>query len=126
MAIFCKQCIASLLLLVVFLQTFSKVVTYVDFCVHRDYIARNLCENRDRPVIDCGGRCVLRKQLAKEDKEDKNMPEKKEKNSNVLLFCGSLPSLTFAFGGDNLLQRRPPFSDKRTVDRPGYCFQPPD
>ncbi|HEX3934292.1 MAG TPA: hypothetical protein VHW43_06405 [Puia sp.] len=115
-----------LLLLVVLLQTFSKVVTYVDFCVNRDYIARNLCENRDKPMMHCGGRCVLRKRLARQDNEDKSNPEKKDKETTVLLFCKALPTLLIAAGAGDAGEPVPAFSDTRTIDRPGYCFHPPD
>jgi hypothetical protein len=123
MAIFCKQCMASLLLLAVFLQTFSKAVTYVDFCVNRESIARTLCENRDNPILHCGGRCVLHKRLAKQGNEDKNAPEKKETAGH--LFWAAWPALSFVFFHD-VSSRVSPSSDKRTVDRPGTCFQPPD
>ncbi len=33
--------------------------------INRDYIARNLCENRDKPQTKCNGRCQLNKQLDK-------------------------------------------------------------
>ncbi len=33
--------------------------------VNMDYIARNLCENRDKPQTNCNGRCQLSKQLNK-------------------------------------------------------------
>lgn len=117
---------ASLLLLVLFLQTFSKAVTYVDFCVNRDYIARNLCENRDKPMMHCGGRCVLCKRLARQDNEDKSNPEKKEKETIVLLFCKAWPDLSFEGGDRDILRYTLAFSDTRTFDRPSFCFQPPD
>ncbi len=34
---------------------------------NQQYIAQNLCENRDNPDSDCGGSCHLEKQLDKTD-----------------------------------------------------------
>jgi hypothetical protein len=38
--------------------------------VNKDYISKNLCENKDKPMLHCNGKCHLRKQLAKEDKKE--------------------------------------------------------
>ncbi|BDD10174.1 hypothetical protein FUAX_26060 [Fulvitalea axinellae] len=48
------------------------------FDLNRDYIANNLCENRDRPMTMCGGSCVLTKKLedvgGEENTPDKPLP----------------------------------------------------
>jgi hypothetical protein len=31
--------------------------------IHQDYIAQNLCENRDKPELACNGQCVFMKKL---------------------------------------------------------------
>lgn len=38
--------------------------------LHKDYIARTLCINRDKPAMKCCGKCYLRKQLKKVDDTD--------------------------------------------------------
>lgn len=35
--------------------------------LRKEFVAKNLCENRDRPELACCGKCVLSKQLAKAD-----------------------------------------------------------
>lgn len=39
------------------------------FALRKDFVAKNLCENRDRPELNCCGKCVLEKQLAKADEQ---------------------------------------------------------
>lgn len=41
----------------------TKLVITVDFFVHQDYIAENLCENRDQPELHCDGKCILMQKL---------------------------------------------------------------
>jgi hypothetical protein len=41
------------------------IVGYYEY--NRAYIAKNLCENRNKPELKCCGKCYLRKQLAKVD-----------------------------------------------------------
>ncbi len=41
----------------------------MNFVVNYDYIAQNLCENRDRPELSCHGKCYLAKEIAKTEKQ---------------------------------------------------------
>ena len=54
---------APILILLLVTQTFSKWVVVISFNLNRDYIAKNLCENRYRPVLKCNGNCVLMKKM---------------------------------------------------------------
>jgi hypothetical protein len=38
----------------------------VDYVVNYDYIVNVLCENKDKPEMQCNGKCHLSKELAKE------------------------------------------------------------
>ncbi|SDW43930.1 hypothetical protein SAMN05216556_105154 [Aequorivita viscosa] len=46
----------------------------MDYMVNYDYIVNNLCENRDKPELNCDGKCYLSKELAKEAGADENNP----------------------------------------------------
>lgn len=54
--------------------------------VNQDYIAKNLCENRDKPKMNCNGQCYLAKQLkAQEEKESKSANDRLEKLPEIIL-----------------------------------------
>lgn len=45
----------------------------MEYVVNYDYIANVLCENKDKPQLQCNGKCYLAKQLKKAQREqDKN------------------------------------------------------
>lgn len=45
----------------------------VDYVVNYNYIVNVLCENKDKPEMECNGKCHLGKELAKESaNNDKN------------------------------------------------------
>jgi hypothetical protein len=53
-----------------FLCIYSLVVLkplfpIVDYALNKEYIAKNLCENRNKPKMNCNGKCHLMKQLKK-------------------------------------------------------------
>jgi hypothetical protein len=58
-----RNWIAILILSSILLQTFSRAGIYISFKVNQDYIARVLCVNKDKPKLNCNGKCFLAKKL---------------------------------------------------------------
>lgn len=69
-----KHTAIFILILAIFAQTFSKWIVVVSFNVNRDYIAKNLCEKRNLPGLNCNGSCVLMKKMKQESKKDQKDP----------------------------------------------------
>ncbi len=69
------------------MQNISKVVILVKFEMNREYIAKNLCEQKQVKGNCCKGSCKLNKDLKKE--------EKKEAPGNALLKDKSRAQLFF-------------------------------
>ncbi len=66
-----KKAIPILLIFVLGLQVSDKLWIICAFQINQDYIIENFCENKDKPLIDCGGQCHLNKQLqTSEEKEN--------------------------------------------------------
>lgn len=60
------------------------VLPIVEYALNKDYIAKNLCVNRDKPKSCCQGKCHLKKELAKsdtsEDAQEKNSSKKSHRH----------------------------------------------
>ncbi len=39
--------------------TFSKLGMVADYLLNKDYYAKILCENQDKPELECEGKCAL-------------------------------------------------------------------
>lgn len=63
-----------ILILLVMTQVFSSWFVVVSFKLNQDYIAKNVCENRYRPKLNCKGNCVLMKKLREQEKQEQNAP----------------------------------------------------
>jgi hypothetical protein len=50
-------------------QSASKLVIVLKFNANKEYIAKNLCVNRNKPKSCCEGKCELKKQLEENDKK---------------------------------------------------------
>lgn len=81
-----KSIFAYILALVFLLNVGGKVMIYFNFLINQDYIAANLCENKDKPVLKCHGKCHLAKEVAKEDKKEKKENKQKFEDTNTYFF----------------------------------------
>ncbi|GAB3799145.1 hypothetical protein GCM10028819_21830 [Spirosoma humi] len=83
------------LLLATLLPTVSQWGIIAHYQLNKAYIARVLCENRDKPQLHCDGQCYLAKQLkARQDKQDKETTERVQNTPVLQLFCqANLPFL---------------------------------
>ncbi len=81
-----KRSLAVFLLLLTSVRILVVPVVYLDFELNKDYIIKNLCENRFKPELKCNGQCYLAKQLHKvaEDKANKEAG-RQEQNFKKLL-----------------------------------------
>ncbi len=58
------------LILVVLMQPFGRFWLFVSFKLNQQYIATELCINRDRPELQCNGQCVLMKKMKELEKRE--------------------------------------------------------
>lgn len=76
------------LLCALWLPMVSPWGTIVYYHTHKDYIARVLCENRDKPAMHCDGKCYLARRLkSQQDKQDKETAERVRNSPTLELFC---------------------------------------
>ena len=81
-----KSALALVLFIAMQLPLMNQWGAVAYYRVNQDYIAKNLCENRDKPMLDCNGQCYLAKQLkAAKEKEQKSNSERLEKMPEVVL-----------------------------------------
>ena len=49
----------------------------MEYFINYDYIASELCENKEKPELHCNGKCHLMKELAKASEDEKPVSDKK-------------------------------------------------
>jgi hypothetical protein len=65
-----KRFLALLLTVLIISANFTRLFIYAGYEVNQKYIAEKLCENRNKPWLNCHGRCYLMKKIKQaEDKE---------------------------------------------------------
>lgn len=57
------------------LAMLKPVMPVFDYVINQDYIAEYLCINKDKPAMDCNGKCYLMEMLEAENQQKKqNLP----------------------------------------------------
>ena len=67
---------AYVLLILFSIQSFEPILIGLNFKLNQDFYA-SICENKDKPELECKGCCHLKKQLSK------NEEEKSTKNKQI-------------------------------------------
>lgn len=119
-----KHIIVILLTASFFLQNIGKLIVVINYRINKEYIAENLCENRDEPESCCEGKCHLEKELDKEEKKE-NGPANTIKEKAESLFSTNLQRVLFIFYTSLFLVK---------INEPYFClndyssfvFHPPD
>ena len=68
------------------IKTLLVPVIYLDFELRKDFIIKNLCENRFKPQLKCNGTCYLAKKLNKiaEDNATKETQKKSQSMKKIM------------------------------------------
>ncbi|MFT3751676.1 MAG: hypothetical protein QM800_01980 [Paludibacter sp.] len=74
-----SQLISVLCLPVLIFYLIRPAVPFVEYILFKDYIAKNLCVYKDKPLNSCHGKCYLHEQLKKNSEPtDSNKDENKK------------------------------------------------
>jgi hypothetical protein len=87
--------ISILILTGILLQTFSKVIIYVNYEINLDYIVQTFCVNKNDPSKHCDGKCHLIKQLQEEEKQESLPGNSRDERPELPLFSESCNSFLF-------------------------------
>jgi hypothetical protein len=104
-------------LVVLVLYILRPAMPYIEYAINKDFIAKNLCINRNIPYSCCNGKCYLEKQIKKslETNDSKgNEPNKKVQNEEANEFLGTQITTPKLFETELTIQVYPetPFTEK--------------
>ncbi|MBS4059307.1 MAG: hypothetical protein KG029_02800 [Bacteroidetes bacterium] len=109
----------------VLLQSFGQSVILINFRINQEYIARVLCENKDKPELKCNGNCQLTKQLKEEEQKQQQLPPQLKLKEIIQIVWEQLDSLieNMEFRNNQFFI---PFSGSLLIGFQSHVFQPPD
>ena len=90
-----KRLLAFLLLIALICSSFSRFIVYAGFEANKEYIAKVLCVNRDKPWMHCNGKCYLVKKVQQAEQNEKKEAAKESLNNLGLSFFQKNISISF-------------------------------
>jgi len=120
-----KKLTAILFLIAFTAQTFSSAVIVVNFYANQKYIAENLCVNKDKPKMNCCGKCQLSKKLNQEDNKDKQNPNRRNENRDEVISSKSFFASYHTLYTNSYTLIYPLYHAGKAVDRSADIFHPP-
>jgi hypothetical protein len=91
-----KRLLTYTLLFAILSQPFSRLGIVLSFKIRQAEIAAKLCENLNKPELDCQGTCYLKKQLKELEEQEKQLPQNL-KDKEVVLYCNNFfPTFQFS------------------------------
>src|SRR5688500_2940830 len=84
-------------ILLLLTQTFSKWFMVAGYTMNKDFIAKNLCENRDKPKLLCNGKCQLAKKMAAEESSSNSTNGSVVKVPFSEVWCNNLATTILSF-----------------------------
>ncbi|RNI30472.1 hypothetical protein EFB08_04215 [Rufibacter latericius] len=80
------------------IQVFSKLMIVLDYQANKSYIAQVLCINREKPKMQCHGKCYLKKNLKKAEQTETPSSNKQTKqSSDLILFYQPFTRITHLY-----------------------------
>jgi len=88
-----RPILSFILLTAIMLQVLGKFIILVDYSINKNYIANVLCVNKNKPKMQCNGKCHLKKQLKKEDAKEQSPANPFKEIKDLPLYLGNSSSI---------------------------------
>ena len=120
--------IFSYLFLLVFLVVYLRpYLPYVEYYLNQKYIAEELCENKDKPQMNCHGKCHLKKEIKKvtKEKEEPLFPTNNETKERQITFFYAQNSLESIFTFEDQEKQQFYYTEAQSSPHLIEVFNPP-
>jgi hypothetical protein len=117
-----KQLVAIVLVFTFCFQNIGKLLVLINFAVNREYIAKNLCVNREKSDNCCKGKCELKKDLEEQEKKE-SIPNSVKEKSEVLFIGEKLKQSYVLY--ETFFMIGTGYCDPRNYENTFGIFRPP-
>jgi hypothetical protein len=108
----------------ILLQSFSKAFVILKFEMNRDYISKNLCVKKDEIKNCCKGKCQLKKEIEKDEKNNPSLPANNLKEKVEVQYFSAIKKINF-FSRSKKTELNSPYLLSEYVSPHFSVFHPP-
>jgi len=111
--------------LVILLNGMIFSVIQMDYTINRTYIIENFCVNKDKPLLQCDGKCFLAEQLKKAQDQKENQAGGIEFNRDFGVFILQESSISLTNFSSTILNHGATYQEGDRVSQLVDIFHPP-
>ena len=89
----------------------KPVFPVLDYILNYNYISTVLCENKDKPKLNCCGKCHLKKELAKASEGEKPIQSNKKNNNKQEIENLFFHNINYILSKENILIKKNSFKE---------------
>jgi len=119
-----RYIIASILFISLLAQTFDSAFITLGYYVNTSAYSKS-CENKDKPMLHCCGKCQLRKKLQQEEKDRQAADKRGENKNEIVLSSRSFFASIHPITSYELAIKYPAYSEATEIKMPRSIFHPP-
>ncbi|WP_235324472.1 hypothetical protein [Pedobacter lusitanus] len=90
-----RKAVLFFYMLITLMANCSRFFIFAGFEFNKEYIASNLCINRNRPELHCNGKCYLMKKIKQAEENEKKEAARNNLSQLEVSFCQE--PFTFSF-----------------------------
>ncbi len=119
-----KHFLAIFLVISHLIVQFSEGIIYFSFKINQDYIAKNLCVEKDMAGSTCKGCCQLKKKLDEQQQQKKQLPLPETAKNNYNLYAQATCNFYYFENGKKIKSKNQISSYRFTMYQ--NVFHPPE
>lgn len=120
-----KRLTAILLILALSFQFLIKIGVVGYYIVNQNYITQAFCINKNKPELECNGKCHLSKQLAKQEQQANKFPSSVKEIQETILFFESPVLIANPSFPTQQNSQLPPYAFSISINKSHSIFHPP-
>lgn len=85
-----KKAISIVLVFLLIFSNLSRIWILIDYTVNQDFIAKVLCINKNKPELQCNGKCHLANQIKQQEEKENQGTASESKTKTEVIFIQNL------------------------------------
>lgn len=118
-----KRFLCLFIVMLMGISTFTRLFYFAGYEINKDYIAKVLCINKNKPELHCNGKCFLSKKIEEVEKKQQSAERKTQKDITQQIMLIPSFSIKFYIAEASTLQKE--YLNNYSLLSSNSFFQPP-
>ena len=118
-----KRIICVFLIFIITSSVFTRLFYFAGYELNKDYIAQNLCINKNKPELHCNGKCFLGKKIAEAEQKQSSQEKKVQKDLTEQIML--IATFNIVFHQQIAFKEKENYKNNYSFTNSSSAFHPP-